>query len=183
MASKTKPRQRSANNQPVKKPDSLQRNYGEIKPTVRASKAIRAIVTKEWKTNPTARGKPKNMKGLRPLGGLQVYQPVDPYRSNQRNLFRIIMKMVPQINRANKLIQKLVATEYTTSVLPRLDKEIHDNALDLWRKKRIPIPYAVSRNGEDLQGLESQMSPNEVKEWIDRLFVKLKLQELEEGFL
>lgn len=181
MAAK-KSRQKSANNQPPKKRDSISPKFGEIKPSVAASKVHRSIATKMWntKTDPRKGAKPdKRMDGKRPLGGLQVYQPVDPYRNNKRNLFRMIMKMVPQINRANKLIQKLVATDYTTTILPRLDQIIDDEKLAKWRDKRINIPYVNGRNeSDDLHGLKSKMSPTEIKDWMDKLFIKLDLQQL-----
>jgi len=131
-SSKYSSKQKTANNQPPKKRDSLASPM-EMKPSVAVSKATRQIVTKAWSHmgDPKRSNKKTNqLKTMRPLGGLTVYQPMDPYRQQQRNLFRLIMKMVPQINRANKLIQKLVATEYTTTVSPRLDQEILEEKLD-----------------------------------------------------
>ena len=175
-------KQKSANIQPVKKKDSLAPKFGEIKPSVAASKVMRNIVSKAWgrKTDPRRNKKiDPDLKKMRPLGGFQVYKPVDPYRQNQRNLFRLIMKMVPQINRANKLIQKLVVSEYTTTILPRMDKTIDNEKLEKWRDRRIAIPYVKSRSGtaELLHGLKTNMSPHEIKEWMDRLFIKLDLQQ------
>jgi len=185
LADKKKSKQRSAkeNVQPTKKGDSLVPN-GEIKPSVRASKAKNVITTKAW----TRKSDPKksnvsnkdedDINRMRPLGGLQVYQPVDPYRSNQRNLFRLIMKMVPAINRANKLIQKLVVTEYETTTIPRMEKEMKEEKLEIWRNKKIEIPYVTSRNNAEIPpGLKKTMSPLEIKEWVDRLFTKLDLKE------
>lgn len=177
---KTK-RQKVANIQPQKKRDSLQKNYGEIKPSVAVSKVTRSIISKAWgmKGDPRKSSKKTKVpKEMRPLGGLQVYQPVDPYKQQKRNLFRIIMKMVPQVNRANKLIQKLVATEYTTTIVPRLDQELDEKELEKWRNTPIDIPYVKSRGiHDDVKGLKAQMTPNQIKEWMDRLFVKLDLQQ------
>lgn len=174
-------KQKTANIQPVKKKDSLAAP-SETKPSVAVSKARNQIVTKLWthKQDPRRGAKADSkLKDMRPLGGLQVYQPVDPYRQGQRNLFRLIMKMVPQINRANKLIQKLVATEYTTTISPRLDQEIVEEKLDKWRHTKISIPYVISRKGAEIPpGLKPKMSPSEIKEWMDRLFIKLDLQQL-----
>lgn len=173
--------QKKANIQPPKKPDSLVPN-GEIKPSVAVSKAKNMITTKLWSRNiHNPRRNPKkdeDINNMRPLGGLQVYQPVDPYKSNQRNIFRLVMKLVPQINRANKLIQKLVVTEYTTTTIPRIDKEMKEEKLEIWRNKPIPIPYVTSRkNAEIPPGLKSKMTPIEIKEWVDKLFKKLDLKE------
>lgn len=184
MATKKSTKQKNAkqNIQPGKKPDSLVPD-GQIKPSARASKASRTITTKLWKKpNDPRRAAKKDdrLKPMRPLGTLQVYQPVDPYKPQQRNLFRIIMKNVPQINRSNKLIQKLVVTEYTTNMMPRFEKEMELAKLEKWQNKKTPIPYVTSRKNTDLElppGLKPSMSPNEVKNWMDRLFTKLDLQE------
>lgn len=182
---KTTTRQRKANQntQPGKKFDSLAAP-SEIKPSVRASKVHRVIATKQWvhKQDPRRGAKTdRKLKEMRPLGGLQVYQPVDPYRQNQRNLFRLVMKMVPQINRANKLIQKLVATEYTTTIMPRIDKEMSEEDIEKWRNKPMKIPYVISRKGTESTiepGLKKSMTPIEIKEWMDKLFIKLDLQQI-----
>lgn len=176
-------RKKEANIQPTKKSDSLSAPM-EMKPSVAVSRASRQIVTKLWahKQDPKRGAKAdEKLKKMRPLGGLQVYQPVDPYRQGQRNLFRLIMKMVPQINRANKLIQKLVATEYTTTIMPRLDKEMEEEKLEKWRDTKITIPYVVSRKGTESTiepGLKPKMSPNQIKEWMDKFFIKLDLQQI-----
>lgn len=169
-ATKKSTRQKKANTQPVKKNDSLSTKF-QIKPSVAASKAQNKIILEHWNKNRSPRdsgskkhGMPKSM---RPLGGLQVYEPVDPYKSNERSLFRLILKMVPQINRSNKLIQKLVATEYTTTILPRMDKEVKDEALAKWLKTKINVPL-----------LGKKMTPSQIKEFVDRLMIKLDLQQL-----
>jgi len=176
-------RQKSAkqNIQPAKKSDSLAAPL-EMKSSVAVSKARNQITTKLWKRDsgmdPRRGKRNKDVSNMRPLGGLNVVQPVDPYRAQQRNLFRLIMKMVPQINRANKLIQKLVVTEFTTTVMPRLHKEMPEDKLEEWRNKKIPIPYAISRKNTKIPpGLKPKMTPLEIKEWIDTLFSKLDLKE------
>lgn len=182
MAAKKKvTKQKSANIQPVKKRDSLAAPL-EMKPSVAVSKSHNKITTKLWKRDsgmdPGKGKKNLDVSKMRPLGGLNVVQPVDPYRAPQRNMFRLIMKMVPQINRANKLIQKLVVTEFTTTVMPRLDKEIDEDKLEKWRNKPMAIPYAVSRKNTKLPpGLKPKMTPIQIKDWIDRLFSKLDLKQ------
>ena len=181
VAKKTTSKQKKANIQPKKKSDSLSAPL-EMTPSVAVSKASRKIVSQAWKKgNPRSKGKEDtNLNSMRPLGGLTVYQPVDPYKANQRNLFRLIMKNVPQINRANKLIQKLVVTEYTTTVIPRLQKEMEEEKLEKWRNKPIPIPYVMHRKNTDLEippGLKMRMTPIEIKEWVDMLMEKLDMKE------
>ncbi len=99
------------------------------------------------------------------FNGLQVWAPVDPYTTIQRDEFRLAMKN-PYVNRANILIAKLVCGQgYTTTVVPRLDEDIDESLLVDWsRNKEIFVPY-----------FNKTMTPLEIKTYVDKISIDMDL--------
>lgn len=146
---------------------------------IAVSKTSREIQTPGWNPkDPRPKGsvleKKVNSQSMRPLGGLIVYPAYDPYRPQQRAMFRAIHTKIPWILRANTIIEKLVAGNgYTTSIEPREDKEIKESLMTSFRKKPITIPY-FERTGI----APAQMTPEKLKSWIDKMFDKLDLESI-----
>lgn len=118
-------------------------------------------------------------KSMRPLGSLIVYPVNDPYTPSVRATFRLLMEENPWILRANVIIQKLVVTTSTTDIEPRKDMEIEEEELEAWRKEPIFVPFfeRIDRNNNKIPTSKKGMrTPNQIKEWIDRLSLTLDLQ-------
>lgn len=104
----------------------------------------------------------------RPLGGLMLYPAIDPYKPKQRALFHVIMNKLSWVRRANVIIQKLVCGQgYTTTIEPRVDKEIKESKIRAWRREPIFVPY-----------FNRTMSPNKIKAWIDKLADLLEFESI-----
>jgi hypothetical protein len=141
-----------------------------VKPSVAVEKVSRVLDVGTWNVyDPRKHSQKKQLDAtMRPLGGLYIYPAVDPYRPQQRAMFRAIMTKLSWVLRANVIIQKLVAGQgYTTETYPREDKEIRESELKKWRKQKIYVPY-----------FNAKISPNKLKSWIDRLSDKLDLESI-----
>jgi len=108
-----------------------------------------------------------------PLKNYNIFPSQDPYTGTQRGQFRALNENISWINRANKLMVFLIAgTGFTTSVEPRdLKHDIVDEELENWandEKSRVDVPYFTEMNGE-----ETKMTPQEIKEWTDLHLQKL----------
>lgn len=163
---KTSKKQRSA------KADTLA-TPAELRPSLAAQKSQRKIIHKKWgRKNPVpSKDDRENIQldeNMRPLGGMTVYPTADPYTSDERQTWRLIRKKVPQINRANNLIRKLVATAWTTEIHPMEDKNISPEQLEEWEETPIKVPYFK----------DEEMTPHEIKEWVDRKLISMDLQML-----
>lgn len=110
---------------------------------------------------------------MRPLGSLLVYPVNDPYTPQTRATFRLLMEENPWVLRANVIIQKLVVTTSSSDIEPREDMEIEEEKLESWREEEIIVPFFARQEGEKRKG---KRTPNQIKEWIDRLAHRLDLQ-------
>lgn len=115
-----------------------------------------------WKDN--------KLKTLTPLKNLQIYPSVDPYLFTQRELFRVLMKECPWVLRANRIIQQLTIQNSVRMIFPRDQDELSEEELELWRDKPITVP--------NFEGEAKDMTPNEIKKYIDKLASKLDLDSL-----
>ncbi len=99
--------------------------------------------------------------------GLQVWVPVDPYSSEERQGFRTAMEN-PYVWRANRIISKLVAGQgYTTDIVPRIEEDIPKEQLDNWvQTAQIYVPY-----------FEKEMTPDAIKDFIDKMSLDMDLGE------
>jgi hypothetical protein len=118
---------------------------------------------------------------MRPLGSLIVYPVNDPYSAQQRAMFRMLIEENSWILRANVIIQKLVVTTSSSDIEPRKDMEIEEEALEKWQQEAVFVPYfeRIDRDDPNIGRKDKGMrTPNEIKEWIDRIALKLDLQSI-----
>lgn len=127
-------------------------------PSIRTANVKRAVSTKGiWKRS---RGGTNTE-----FNGLQVWSPIDPYTTAERDSFRLAMKN-PYVYRANILVAKLVCGQgYTTSVVPRGDEDIDEALTENWQREiKIFVPH-----------LNKEMTPLEIKNFIDRISIDMDL--------
>lgn len=104
--------------------------------------------------------------GMNPLKNVTVFPSVDPYSPSARALYRLLMQKQSTIFKCNFVIAQLVITEGSTTVHPRKDEDLSQEALDAFRNEPIKVPYFADAK-----------TPNEIKAWIDRFVEKLHLKE------
>ena len=113
----------------------------------------------------------KWLKKIDPFKNFQIFPSVDPYPSELRQLLRILLQENPWIEKSQIVIQKLVVREYTTQVAPRQinsnDITMEQQDLEAWQNTPMKVPF-----------FDQEVTPLQVKEWIDNLFTTLDLKDL-----
>ena len=109
----------------------------------------------------------KWLKKMDPFKNFQIFPSVDPYPSLLRQLFRILNEENPWVNRAQTIIQKLVVREFTTEMIPRNNDEMTPEELEKWQDTPMEVPF-----------FDEQVSPNQVKKFIDKMSKSLDLKDL-----
>lgn len=130
-----------------------------------------------WSTNgqirpSSARGLPQSnntkwLKKMDPFQNFQIFPSVDPYPSELRQLFRILLQENPWIEKSQTIIQKLVVRKFTTEITPRGSEELSPEQLEEWKNKPIDVPF-----------FDEPVTPIQIKKWIDNLFKTLDLKDL-----
>ena len=110
--------------------------------------------------------KDRTLHKIQPFKNLTIYPSIDPVPPNLRALFRVLMEENPWIIRANTIIQQLVITHSTRTVMPRQKQKMSPDDLKKWKDTAIPVPYGATSEGK-LNGIKPKMTPNEIEEWID----------------
>lgn len=121
---------------------------------------------------PNKRGLPtsnstKWIKKIAPFANFQIFPSVDPYPSELRQIFRILNEENPWINKAQRIIQKLVVREFTTEMIPRSNDELSPEELEKWQETTMEVPF-----------FDEPVSPNQIKKWIDRYSKTLDLKDI-----
>lgn len=97
--------------------------------------------------------------------GIHVFVPVDPYSSTERKDFRTATEN-PYVYKAIRTTATLVLGQgYTTVIVPRNEEEIPQEQREAISKQLIFVPY-----------FNRMMSLEEIKDFIDKLALKLDLQ-------
>lgn len=109
----------------------------------------------------------KMLKKISPFKNLTIYPSIDPYPPQDRQLWTLLMQKCWPILKANQILQQLTIQKSTRSVLPRQNQEINDEALNKWENEKITIPL-----------LGEEMSPAELKNWMDEYCATLDLDSL-----
>jgi len=98
--------------------------------------------------------------------GIQVFAPVDPYRSVERKEFRSAMTN-PYVYRASRIQATMtVGQGYTTTIVPRIEEEVPDDQLENWgHTEEIEVPGLPNR----------KFTPEQIKDKIDKMAVDMDL--------
>lgn len=110
--------------------------------------------------------KDKTLYKIQPFKNLTIYPSVDPVPPNLRALFRVLMEENPWVIRANTIIQQLVISHSTRTVIPRKKQKMKPEEIEKWNNTPIPIPYGNTPKGK-LNGIKPKMTPKEIEEWVD----------------
>ena len=127
---------------------------GQIRPT--SSRNLPTTNNTKW------------LKKMDPFSNFQIFPSVDPYPSQLRQLFRILLEENPWIEKSQLIIQKLVVRKFTTEIVPRGAEEMSPEQLAEWQDKPI----------ENVPFFDNPVTPNQIKKWIDNLFKTLDLKDL-----
>lgn len=109
----------------------------------------------------------KWLKKIDPFQNFQIFPSVDPYPSELRQLFRILLEEHPWIEKSQILIQKLVVRKFTTEIVPRGSEELSPEELEAWQNEPMDVPF-----------FDSKVTPIQIKKWVDNLFKTLDLKDL-----
>jgi len=110
--------------------------------------------------------KDETLHKIQPFKNLIIYPSHDPVPPNLRALFRVLMEENPWAIRANTIIQQLVITHSTRTVMPRKSEKIKPEELEKWNNTPIQIPYGNTPEGKS-NDIKPKMTPKEIEEWVD----------------
>jgi len=98
--------------------------------------------------------------------GIQVFAPVDPYKTTQRKEFKSAMTN-PYVYRASRIQATMtVGHGYTTTIVPRSEEEVPDDQLENWEKTtQLQVEYF----GND------PVTPERIKDKVDKMAVDMDL--------
>jgi len=120
----------------------------------------------DW--SPSQKKQKRSTPGRRPIGSLNLFPSTDPYTSTQRAEFRAVMQNVSWVNRANRMMMRLVTGQgYTTEIEPRVneDNELKDDALEKWADEtKFVIPY---ESGEEWTAKKILQFVNQLSSTLD----------------
>lgn len=119
----------------------------------------------------------KPLKKIRPFKNLTIYPSVDPIPPEQRQLYTVLMTECWPILKCNKILQQLTIQKSSRGILPRQNQEINEEALKEWEDTPIDIPFAHMYPNEQ-KNLKPQMTPNEIKTWMDEYCTTLDLDSI-----
>jgi len=146
--------------------DSIWRD-GPVKFAQESAWAKQGLMRPQNKRGLPASNNTKWVRKLDPFKNFQIFPSADPYPSQLRQLFRILNDENPWIDRAQKIIQRLVVREYTTEMIPRNNEELNPEELLVWQDTPIEVPF-----------FDEPVTPNQIKKFIDKLSKNLDLKDL-----
>jgi len=105
---------------------------------------------------------------LKPYANLTIYPSIDPYPPQLRAQLRLLMEENPWIIEGNEILQQLIISKSTRSVVPRKEENLDEGNLDKWKNQTsIFVPY-----------LRKEMTPAQLELWLDNYFKKLDLDSI-----
>lgn len=109
----------------------------------------------------------KKEKKLKPFKNLTIYPSIDPYSPSLRALLRLLMEENPWIIEGNEILQELIVSPSTRSLVPRTDEELPDGTLDKWKQQTVFVPF-----------FRKEITHQQLEKWLDHYFKKLDLDSL-----
>ena len=141
---------------------------GPLKFAQKPAWAQRGLIRPESKRGLPTTNNTKWLKKIDPFKNFQIFPSVDPYPSQLRQLLRILMEENPWIEKSQLIIQKLVVRKFSTEIVPRGSEEMSPEQLAQWQETPMDVPFFD----------DEQVTPNQIKKWIDNLFKALDLKDL-----
>jgi len=94
--------------------------------------------------------------------GIQVFAPVDPYRSVERKEFRSAMTN-PYVYRASRIQATMtVGQGYTTTVVPRIEEDVPEDQLESWgHTEEFEVPGLPNR----------KFTAEQIKDKVDKMAI------------
>jgi len=105
---------------------------------------------------------------IKPYKSLTIFPSIDPYSPQLRAQLRLLMEENPWIIEGNEILQQLIISKSTRSLVPRQEEDLPEGTLDKWKNgTKLLIPL-----------LKQEMTPAQLESWLDNYFKKLDLDSL-----